>query len=165
LPNKDRDKRARRREVRKEKLKKKTLEQKLPWEERKKRLQQRRKKERMQKNIKNSLGAIAIVTFIIFIILLIQNIDIEERGLKGGGTGWDYDPEDWESTGDVSMPEDDPDIKGMVNEKLGDYSFILITRGGEENYLIIFDENSNIWIWRQVMSQKHLRRISRRVQG
>jgi hypothetical protein len=51
------------------------------------------------------------------------------------------------------MPEDDPDIKGMVNEKLGNLSFILITRGGEEDYLINIDENTNIFFMDMETSQ------------
>jgi hypothetical protein len=143
--NKKKDKGTRRRELRKEKLHKKEEEKKLPWEERKKRLRQRKEKERLRKNIKNAVGVSAIVFFVILVIIALQTIDIEVGKPRGSGNGRGYNPEDWGSNGDVSLPEDEPDISGRSDEILGDYSFILLPRGGEEEYLIDFYENTNIF--------------------
>ena len=152
LPKEKTNKRAQQRELRKEKLQKRTEERKLPWEERKKRLRERKKKETKQKRMK----MIAFVSVIVIIccvasavaMFLPESQETEEffRGRPPGGGNLNL--EEWGTSGNVSVPEGEMDLRGRIIEDNGNKSFTIQTmqRGAEPTEeRIKLEEDINIF--------------------
>ena len=146
------NKRAQRRELRKEKLKKKINEQKLPWEERKARLQEWKKREARQSRIK----LMAFVTVVVIICCVAYGVAMtlpesrEPEEFFGGrppGSG-NLNLDEWDTSGNVSIPDGEMDLRGRVIENTGNGSFTIQTmqrhtEPTEER--IILKEDTNIF--------------------
>lgn len=146
------DKRAQRRELRKEKLQKKTEEQNLPWEERKARLQERKKKEARQNRIKliAFVSVIVIICCVAYAVTMYLPESQEPEKFFGGRPpgGGNLNLEEWDTSGNVSVPEGEMDLRGRVIEDMGNGSFTIQTMQRDfepKEELIKLDDDINIF--------------------
>ncbi len=149
------DKRTQRREQRREKLQQKAEDEKLPWEERKERLKQRKRKDKLHKRVKYS-AVIAVVILLAITVVAVANVITRSGdnpvfgpgGQRGPPGGRSFDFSEWKVSGNVSVPEGNPGITGLVIEETGDHSFVVQTirrdsEGTEES--IIIEDDANIF--------------------
>jgi hypothetical protein len=155
LRKKKTDKRTQRRVLRREKLQQKAEEEKLPWDERKERLKKRKQKEKLHKRVKYSAVIAVVILLAITVVAVANSITKtgDNRMFGPGGQreppgGRSFDFSEWKVSGNVTVPEGNPGLTGLVIEEAGDYSFVVQTvrrdsEGTEESILI--EEDANIF--------------------
>lgn len=94
-----------------------------------KRLQKRKKKEKLQNRMKIAAIISVIAMVCIFAITAAQYIpksrDTTERMGRGPPGGRSFNLEEWDVIGNVTIPQGEPNFAGMVIEERGERSFVL----------------------------------------
>ena len=141
--------------MRKEKLQQKAEEEKLPWKERKETLKQRKRKEKLHKRVKYAAVITTVILLAITVVAVANSISRsgENRvfgpgGQRGPQSGRDFDFSEWKTSGNISIPQGDPNLMGRIIEETGDYFFVIQamrrdSEGAEES--IIIEEDANIF--------------------
>ena len=102
---------------------------------------------------KKTIAVVVIMVLVIAVIALLVSIllaDGHDPFSPDSRPNSDIDIDDWDIEGDITVPEDDPDIMGRIGEQYDVYSFSIMTRDRttqtSTTYYVQADGNTNVFL-------------------